>query len=110
MKIKFIKTHQDGKRVFQPGWVGEVSDPDGARLIAAGIAKEVDKSIRSRKYAPEAKPATECVVPERVTEKSTTVELRESAESQPPELPEPEIAETTTSAWKWGKKPKQSEE
>lgn len=108
MKIQFTKTHQDGKRIFQPGWVGEVSDPDGARLIAAGIAKEVDKSIRSRKYAPEAKPATECVVPERIAEKSTTVRPQEAV--APPPLPDPELAETTTSAWKWGKKPKQAEE
>jgi hypothetical protein len=107
MKIQFIKTYQDGKRTYQPGWVGEVSDPDGERLVSQGFAKEVDKSIRSRKYAPEAKPATECVVPERIAEKSTTVERQEAVD--PPPLPEPELAETTTSAWKWGKKPKQAE-
>lgn len=107
MKIQFTKTYQAGKRTFQPGWVGEVSDPDGERLVSQGVAKEVDKSIRSRKYAPEAKPATECVVPERIAEKSTTVELREAVD--PPLLPEPELAETTTSAWKWAKKPKKED-
>lgn len=110
MKIQFLKTYHAGKRTFLPGWVGEVSDPDGKRLVAQGYAKEVSKAIRSRKYAPEVAPATECVVPERMTEKTTTVELREATESEPPVLPEPELANTTDSAWKWGKKPKKTDE
>ncbi len=82
MKIQFLKIFHAGTRTFCSGWVAEVSDPDGERLVAQGYAKEVSKAIRSRKYAPEVAPATECVVPERVTEKTTTVELGESAEPE----------------------------
>lgn len=51
MKVKYKKTHQDEYGdIFQPGWVAEHTDAEGARRIALGVCEEVNPEARAFKY------------------------------------------------------------
>jgi len=53
MKAQFIKPYTDpvSGKVFQPGWVAEFAEPDGARLLADGYIKQVDPEARTMRSA-----------------------------------------------------------
>lgn len=80
MKIKFIKQYDDGTRIFEPGWVGEVGPSDGNKLIQDGVAVEAPNTVYSRKYAPSVQPSTSCVVPE------APAEAQEKKAAKPPDF------------------------
>ena len=61
MKVKYIKEHIDGKYVFPAGCVAEHAESDGLRVIALGIAVQVDNEARSRRQALETPASVECV-------------------------------------------------
>lgn len=62
MKVKYIKKHTDEYNdTFQPGWVAEHTNAEGARRIALGVCVEVDQEARSRRQAPEIQASVECV-------------------------------------------------
>lgn len=61
MKVKYIKTHNEGKYVFPAGCVAEHSEPDGNRVIELGVAVQVDNEARSRRQALETPASVECV-------------------------------------------------
>lgn len=51
MKVRYTKTYTDEfGDVFQPGWVAEHTDADGARRIALGVCEEVNPEARAFKY------------------------------------------------------------
>jgi len=65
MKVKYIKTHTDEfGDVFQPGWVAEHTDAEGARRVALGVCVEVDPGARAFKYQPDAELSIETCVTE----------------------------------------------
>lgn len=65
MKVKYTKTYTDEfSDVFQPGWVAEHTDAEGARRIALGVCVEVDKDARAFKYAPDAQLSIDACVGE----------------------------------------------
>lgn len=80
MKIRFIKQYDDGTRIFEPGWVGEVGPSDGQSLIQAGVAVEELTTVYSRKYPPSVQPSTSCVVPE------APAEVQEKKAVKPPDF------------------------
>ena len=62
MKVKYTKTHTDEfGDTYEPGWVAEHTDAEGARRIALGVCEEVDQEARSRRQAPEVSVSIECV-------------------------------------------------
>ena len=65
MKVKYTKTHTDEYGdTFQPGWVAEHTDADGARRIALGVCEEVNQEARAFKYKQDAPLSIdECVGP-----------------------------------------------
>jgi len=67
MKVKYTKTYKDEYGdTFQPGWVAEHTDAEGARRIAKGVCVEVNPEARAFKYKVDAPLSIEeCVtVPE----------------------------------------------
>lgn len=62
MKVQYTKTYTDiHGDTFEPGWVAEHTDAEGARRIAKGVCVEVDKESRSRRQALTVAPSVECV-------------------------------------------------
>lgn len=65
MKVKYIKEHIDGKYIFPAGCVAEHAEGDGNRVIALGVAVQVDDNARAFRYKPDAPLAIDvCVPPE----------------------------------------------
>ena len=65
MKVQYIVTHVDeyGQQ-YEPGWVAEHTDGEGARRIAQGLCVEVDSEARAFKYKIDAPLSIdECVPP-----------------------------------------------
>lgn len=65
MKVKYIQTYKDEYNdTYQPGWVAEHTDAEGARRIALGVCEEVNPEARAFKYKPDAPLSIdECVPP-----------------------------------------------
>ena len=65
MKLKYTKTYTDEfGDIFQPGWVAEHTDAEGARRIALGVCEEVNPEARAFKYKVDAPLSIEeCVTP-----------------------------------------------
>lgn len=62
MKVKYTQTYKDEYGdTYQPGWVAEHTDAEGARRIALCVCEEVDQEARSRRQAPEVSASIECV-------------------------------------------------
>lgn len=73
MKLKYTKTYTDEfGDVFQPGWVAEHTDAEGARRIALGVCEEVNPEARAFKYKMDAPLSIEeCVTPSAMSEEPT---------------------------------------
>lgn len=65
MKVKYTQTYKDEYNdTYQPGWVAEHTDAEGARRIALDVCEEVDKDARAFKYKVDAPLSIdECVTP-----------------------------------------------
>lgn len=77
MKVRYTKYYKDEfETEFQPGWVGEHSEPEGRRRIALGVCEEADANARAFKYEEDAPLSIEqCVAEPQEPQENTPISI-----------------------------------